>query len=67
MRSYNNASGQCRDRNYGFSARPIGNNKVKLREELNLVNLVLIQLFYYYKSLEVFIVYNNLKWLLSFL
>jgi hypothetical protein len=47
--------------NYGFSAGPIGNNKVKLREELSPVDLALVQLFYYYKSLEVFIVYNNLK------
>ena len=49
----------------GFGTRSIGNNKVKLREELSLIDLVLIQLFYHYKSLEVFIVCNNLKQLFN--
>jgi hypothetical protein len=46
---------------YGFSTRSIGNNKVELGEELSPVNLALVQLFYYYKGLEVLIVYNNFK------
>ena len=46
---------------YGFGIKFIGNNKVELREEFSLIDLALVQLFYYYKSLEVFIVYNNLK------
>jgi len=50
---------------YGFGARPIGNNKVKLREELSLSDLALVQLFYYYKGLKVLVVRNNLKRLLS--
>ena len=44
-----------------FSIKSIGNNKVKLGEKLNLVDLALVQLFYYYKGLEVLIVYNNFK------
>ena len=37
------------------------NNKVKLGEELSLVDLALVQLFYCCKDLEVFIIYNNFK------
>jgi hypothetical protein len=46
---------------YSFGIRPIGNNKVKLGEEFSLADLALIQLFYYYENLEVFIVCDDLK------
>ena len=46
---------------YSFSIKLIGNNKIELREEFSLMDLVLIQLFCYYKSLKILLVRNDLK------
>src|SRR5256885_88998 len=51
-------------RNCGLGARPIGYDKVELREKLGPADLPLVQLFRCYEGLEVLVIRDYFKWLL---